>query len=443
MRTTFTFSFRVALGILIATGVSIAQEIRTVVADGLGSNPQSAAQDAAQNALTNVVGSFIDANKQLEKRTEIRDGIRSQTTQIRSDIKEYSQGSIQSFEIVETKHDGPLFRVTAKVGVRVAEFRAYVKKLAEGEVAVGGGLFAEMTTTQRQSESLAKILSERILAVVNGEVVRFSVSKPVPFRRSRFANGGGDVGSLVQRFSPDQLVVFEVTATLDEAFLSNFIQTLDSVTASKQRVSTEEPMGFWKRYAQSGQCWDQGSSENANQRVPQAVKRFGNIRMPTSVGGIRLMKSDSTSNSEASSVSQNAEQHADSTFCLPLLDSRPTSATVYRFSNLDHELTQYLPWVFERSFHDSASQLIRAGLEIAVLDRDRKELQVELIQSQSKNGERVALETANPWLLYRRIENVTSTGGSAMLRQRTFSVVMKVEDEALRQADSIRVKLVK
>src|ERR1035441_2803008 len=131
--------------VLLACSLCAAQEIRTVVAEGVGSSPQNATQDAAQNALTNVVGSFIDANKQLEKRTEIRDGIRSQTKQIRSDVKEYSQGSIQSFEIVETKNDGSLFRVTAKVGVRVAEFRAYVKKLAEGEVAVGGGLFAEMT----------------------------------------------------------------------------------------------------------------------------------------------------------------------------------------------------------------------------------------------------------------------------------------------------------
>src|SRR3954452_18168224 len=84
---------------VIATSICAAQEIRTVVAEGVGSDAQMAAQDAAQNALTNVVGSFIDANKQLEKRSQIRDGIRNQTTQIRTDIKEYSQGSIQSFEL--------------------------------------------------------------------------------------------------------------------------------------------------------------------------------------------------------------------------------------------------------------------------------------------------------------------------------------------------------
>lgn len=55
--------------VLFAVSLCAAQEIRTVVAEGVGTDPQSAAQDAAQNALTNVVGSFIDANKQLEKRS--------------------------------------------------------------------------------------------------------------------------------------------------------------------------------------------------------------------------------------------------------------------------------------------------------------------------------------------------------------------------------------
>ncbi len=158
-------------------------EIRTVIAEGVGSDPQSAAQNAAQNALTNVVGSFIDANKQLEKRVQIADGIRTQTSQIKTDIREYSQGSIQSFEIVDTKKDGSFYRVTAKVGVRIAEFRAYIRKTSEGSVAVDAGLFAEIATAKSQSQSAAKLLADKITAVVSGEVVTFAVGKPVPWRR--------------------------------------------------------------------------------------------------------------------------------------------------------------------------------------------------------------------------------------------------------------------
>jgi hypothetical protein len=453
MRTTIS-GLRIISIVLLTSCLCAAQEVRTVVAEGVGSNPQNAAQDAAQNALTNVVGSFIDANKQLEKRTEIRDGIRSQTTQIRSDVKEYSQGSIQTFEIVETKQDGPLFRVTAKVGVKVAEFRAYVKKLAEGEAAVGGGLFAEMTTTQKQSESLAKILSERILAVVNGQVIRFSVSKPVPFRRSRFADDGGrngspNIGSLVRRFGPDELAVIDVTAMLDEAFLGNLLQTLESVAASKKRVSTStasDPFGFWETYSHSSSCSDSDSS-SADSRPTSPAQRFGGVRIPAAPGGVRLANSGTTSNVQASNIHQGANQQADSKFCLPLIDSNPGTATVYRFSNVDHELAQYLPWSFGAGgAFDVAGDIIRGRfkvptLEVAVLDRDKTELQVELISARAERGGNAVVEMDCPWLLYYPVSQTRA--GAALLRQRTFSVVMKIDNDALRQADSIRVKLVK
>lgn len=426
---------------LLASALCSAQEIRTVVAEGVGSDPQSAAQDAAQNALTNVVGSFIDADKQLEKRTEIRDGIRSQTTQIRTDIKEYSQGSIQSLDIVETKKDGLFYRVTAKVGVRIAEFQAYVKKLAEGEVAVGGGLFAEMATTHKQSESLAKMLSERILAIVSGEAIRFSVSKPVPFRRSRFADSNARVtnGSLSLRFSPDQLAVFEVTAALDEAFLGNLLQTLDSVATSKKRVSTSnsDSFGFWSMYRSYGNCVDADSASGRSQPSLTAVPRPGGIRLPTSIGGIQPA---TTNTPQAASVSSSSNQQADSKFCLPIIDISPTTATVYRFSNVDHELAQYLPWIFNVPDALLLGQIEIPTLEVAVLDKDKRELQVELLSKHGAN-DRLELDAQHPWLLYHPMSGIR--GGSVLIRQSNFSVIMKIEDNALAQADSIRVRLVK
>ena len=452
MRTNINMIHRITSFVLLASSVCAAQEIRTVIAEGVGSNPQNAAQDAAQNALTNVVGSFLDANKQLEKRTEIRDGIRSQTTQIKSDVKEYSQGSIQSFDIIETKPDGPLFRVTAKVGVRVAEFRAYVKKLAEGEVAVSGGLFAEMTTTQKQSESLAKILSERLLAVVTGEAVRFSVGKPVPFRRSPFADAnsranGRQIGSLSSRFSPDQLAVFEVTATLDGDFLENLVQTLDSVTASKTRVSTSAATNvynFWNTYSNNGSCEDPSASSGDSRLSERITAQRVGGRIPLFAKGVELAGSGATNRSEHPNISQNANPPAASRFCLPLMDHTPGTATVYRFSNVDHELEQNLPWVF-----DFADSIIRGTvkvprLEVAVLDRDKHELQVELVHGRGDQGEKTALAMEYPWLLYYPVSPYGIYGtGAALLRQRTFSVVMKIEDDALKQADSIRVRLVK
>ncbi len=428
MQTLVHHLFRITCCLLIAATLCAAQEIKTVIAEGIGSDPQGAAQDAAQNALTNVVGSFIDANKQLEKRTEIRDGIRSQTTQIRTDIKEYSQGSIQSFEIAETKKDGSFYRVTAKVRVRVAEFRAYVKKLAEGETAVSGGLFAEMSTNQRQTESLAKILSERIMAVVKGEAVRFSVSKPMPFSRSRFVGqrfvgGGVAIPSLAQRFGPDRLVVLDVTASLDEAFLSNLIQTLDSVASSKQRMSTnEETSTQWMMYQKNGNCGGGGSTQREVPGQRLAGSRFADSRRSDPSGG-----------------------QSESSFCLPLLDANPGTATVYRFSSAGSELTQNLPWVSGRwGSYDVAGQFAKANLlptlEIAFLDNNGSELQVELVSASRMGNDKTALDAPSPWLLYYQ---ETPTSGPLMARKRSFSVVTNVEEDALKRATSVRIKLVK
>lgn len=102
--------------ILIASAAFAQDDLKVVAvnAEGVGSTVAEAAQNAAQNALTNVVGSFMDAKKILEKRTEINNGIRNETTSIRTDIKEYSQGSIRSFEIIGVNNSNGLVRVTIK-----------------------------------------------------------------------------------------------------------------------------------------------------------------------------------------------------------------------------------------------------------------------------------------------------------------------------------------
>ena len=78
--------------------------IRDVIVQGYGKDVADAAQNAAQNALTQVVGSFIDAEKFLAKRVEIQDGVRKETRDIRTNVREYSQGVIKSFEVVDVKH---------------------------------------------------------------------------------------------------------------------------------------------------------------------------------------------------------------------------------------------------------------------------------------------------------------------------------------------------
>jgi hypothetical protein len=97
--------------------------IRSVIVSGFGSTIESAVQNAAANALTQVVGSLVDSEKLIERQTQISDGIRAETRNITSKMREYSQGSIQSFAVLETIQDSGIVRVSAKVGVRIEDFR--------------------------------------------------------------------------------------------------------------------------------------------------------------------------------------------------------------------------------------------------------------------------------------------------------------------------------
>jgi hypothetical protein len=119
-----------------ATGITI------VVANGLGTTIESAVQNAAENALTQVVGSFVDADTQIERRTQITDGIRAETRNVSSKMREYSQGSIKSFDVLDTQQDGGIVRVTAKVGVQVDVLHAQLKGALAGATPVSKGLFA-------------------------------------------------------------------------------------------------------------------------------------------------------------------------------------------------------------------------------------------------------------------------------------------------------------
>ena len=87
------------------TYTSEGKEIQTVIAIGIGTSPQGAAQNAAENALTQVVGSFIDAETILTKKTEIRDGVVAKSKELSKKISDYSQGSIKSFEILNTSQN--------------------------------------------------------------------------------------------------------------------------------------------------------------------------------------------------------------------------------------------------------------------------------------------------------------------------------------------------
>lgn len=202
-----------------------------VISEGVGRTTADAAQNAAQNALTNIVGSFVDSNKILEKRIEINEGIRSETKSIKTNIKEYSQGSIRRFEILDASgSQGELVRVQARVTVRADDFRAYIKKLAEAEVKVDEGLFAQMRTEDKNNKNAASILHDNIMVpIVNGEVVRFNIGKPQPFSQLGLTNNL----KIVRDNGVASVVGFEVEAILDPSFQKNMMRSLEEISKLK------------------------------------------------------------------------------------------------------------------------------------------------------------------------------------------------------------------
>ena len=148
-----------------------AKEIKTVTASGFGTSPESAAQNAAENALTQVVGSFINAETQIKKQKEIRDGVISETKIIKKDIRDYSQGSIKYFEILNIQQNGSIFNVTARVDVRIDDFKAYIKKLAFDNLIIDQDLFTSIKVEESNRKQRAELLTSVIYPIFQGEVI--------------------------------------------------------------------------------------------------------------------------------------------------------------------------------------------------------------------------------------------------------------------------------
>ena len=140
------------------------KKIKTVTASGYGTSIESAAQNAAKNALTNVVGTFMSAKFMLEERSNIVDGILSESKIIKKNINNYSKGSINYFEILNTQQNGSLYQVTARVDVKIDDFRAYIKKLGLKTKKISTtNLIAEMRTNKNNLDNKFKFFQEIIL----------------------------------------------------------------------------------------------------------------------------------------------------------------------------------------------------------------------------------------------------------------------------------------
>lgn len=213
-------------------------KLQTIKTEGVGSTVELAAQNAAQNALMQVVGSFIDVEKKLDKKTEIADGIRNETKSISTNIKDYSQGTIKGFKVLDSKQESTLIRVTAEVVVRIDDFHAYIKKLAEAEVAVDQGLFVKMKSENKQQTNQANLLFDNILSPIStGKVIEIKVGEPKSLSDIGYNGGDENIDKLSAQYGNTSIIAFRVSLSLNNEFTQNMRNTLESIASKKTKYN--------------------------------------------------------------------------------------------------------------------------------------------------------------------------------------------------------------
>ena len=233
VRTKNSILFMLLIGLVIASAQLAAQERATAVADGYGETIDKAVQNSAKNALIQLAGTFIDVETSIESRREIRGAIEETYKSFSERSSEYSQGSVESLEVLSTEQDGATYIVTSKVTVRLEKFKNYIRSTALAEAEVSVNLFAEVQQKKRQNENLGDIVVGRLINdIFNLEVVNLEVgavgaiSDPVLEAQAR---------QVLSPTSREVLLSVPVLAQIDPAFLGNAMSTLEK-TASIGRT---------------------------------------------------------------------------------------------------------------------------------------------------------------------------------------------------------------
>jgi len=220
------------------------QKIKTVIANGYGKTLESASQNAAENALTNVVGSFLDAETILKEKTEIINGILNESTIIKENINDYSQGSIKYFKILKVEEKDSIYIVTARVDVRIDDFRAYIKKLAFQTKEISTtNLFAEMGTKKDNLDNKFELLKKIVTPIYEGEVIDISIGELTTLDSyinsqycllhspKRYCNPSSSY--FYDYLNPENTVIFHFSLLLRKDFKTNALNILNNISDLK------------------------------------------------------------------------------------------------------------------------------------------------------------------------------------------------------------------
>ena len=218
-----------------------AEETATVITEGLGKDIERAVQMAAEAALTQVVGSFIDSDKLIEKRKEIKDGIKTQTKSISSKLSEYSQGSIERLDVIEVEEEDGLTRVTAKVTVRIEDFKHYIKETVLAEKKIKKGLLGKLKAKEKQAGGVADLLIDKVFnplldfQVVIPKIVGEIEAMENPEYLKLFNPGDGEY-----------VLKFDVEVALNPDYLANATRVLEETAKERFQIHNYPELDYAK-----------------------------------------------------------------------------------------------------------------------------------------------------------------------------------------------------
>jgi hypothetical protein len=211
--------------------------IATVIVDGLGATIDS----AVQNALTQVVGSFVDTETQVAKHSEIAEGVRRQTRDISNKTREYSQGSIKSFDVLTSRQDGAIMSVAAKVAVQIDVLHEQLRQALSGTTGVSKGLFAQAATEQTQQVNAEGMSIDHIvMPLAQGAGLSLKVGAPtkldinaarLPCQSGYLPSSQAPYGQFPKPSCPNSLDSFVSNRSLNDIYAIPVTLTADPGTA--------------------------------------------------------------------------------------------------------------------------------------------------------------------------------------------------------------------
>ena len=210
----------------------------------------------------------------LKEKTKNSDGILSQTSIIKENINDYSQGSIKYFKILDVQEKDSIYFVTARVEVIIDDFKEYIKKLAFYNLIIDQDLFTSIKVEESNKKQRAELLASVIYPIFKGEVIDIERGKQQLLedfsafgcKYSSKSNNGETLICIdennydyiaVRNFKKRGTIVFPYLLKLNKEFKINAKKKLDNISDFKKTLPTffdytsrnsSKRIGFLKGY---------------------------------------------------------------------------------------------------------------------------------------------------------------------------------------------------